>query len=168
MVSLLEITDSQKRKLAEKIRRGISIMLKNKIAFKDVEGILKDLEKVENEIKDKKAFFKIFFENGEIRGFYYIRVNDSEKFLAPYFETEFFYSESPKSFFKCLNFASKDLKNLKNLYPHVKSYVGYYTVDENGKAMSHAKIANKRIKEVLGKNMDFKEVFMTFAGKFES
>ena len=166
MVCLTQMSESQKKELAKKIRLGVSKMLKNKIDFKDVNGILRDLNRIEEEILLGKSFFKVFFDDEkEIRGFYYIRLNESEKFLAPYFETEFFYSETPKSFFKCLKNAAEDLKKLAEAYPGVKSYVGYYTVGKDGEALSHAKIANRRIKEVFEGRIEFEDVFKTFAGK---
>ena len=138
-------------------------MLKGTVAPKRHKEIVKDIEEIiDKEIPENKASFKVLFDSDEIKGFYYIRLNEKERFLEPFFETEFFYSTAPKVFFVLMREAKKDLENLKNTFKKVSSYVGYYTVDsENGEELSHAKLSNKRIEEVFGVKM--KPVFKTFA-----
>lgn len=166
MVCLTHLKESEKTELAKKIQKGIEIMLKKQGLPKNITEIIYDLNHIIEEIHAKKAYFKIYFNNKNlIEGFYYIRVNDAEKFLQPFFEADFFYSETPKSFFICMKEAANDLKELKKRFPAVKQYIGYYTVDKKGEALSHAKMANKRIKEVFENKIEFKDVFKTFAGR---
>jgi len=163
--SLMDLNDEEKKKLAVLIAEGVRKMLKDTVEPKEIKEIKEDIEQiVKKEILKNKAFFKILFEKEDIKGFYYIRVNEKEKFLKPFFETEFFYSVSPNVFFHLMQEAKNDLKKMKNIHNDVLSYVGYYTVDDNiEEELSHAKLSNKRIEEVFGENM--KPVFKTFALK---
>ena len=166
MICLTQLKESEKIELAKKIQKGVEIMLKQQGLPKNITGIIHDLNHIIEEIKARKAYFKIYINNKNlIEGFYYIRLNDNERFLQPFFEAEFFYSETPESFFKCMDEAAKDLKELKERYPEVKQYIGYYTVDEKGESLSHAKLSNKRIEKIFQNKIKFKEVFKTYIGK---
>jgi len=161
IVSLNELKEDLIPELIEKIKESTDIMFKNGCYVKSDKKIREDLEEIKEEIKQGKSYFRILIEDGKIRGMYYLLLNDREKFLEPFFETEIFYSTSPRTFFKILNDAGESLKKLKDRFPHVKQYIAYYTTDEKAEVLSHGKIANRKIKRILGADSE-KDIFYTF------
>jgi hypothetical protein len=166
MISLIEIDAETENRLAKKIQIGLKKMLKNNVYEKNILEIKKDLNEIKKEIKQNLSEFKILKnKKGDISAFFYIKANLNEKFIKPFFETEIFYSEDPESFFKAFKEAEKSLINLKNRYPEIKQYIGYFTIDEQGNFLSHAQWSKRKINKIFDKKMKFKDVFKTFIGK---
>jgi len=158
--SLTELTLNEEKELIVEIKEYVKRSLKSEIFLKNDEELKKDLDEIREEIKTSKAFFRVILKNGNISGFYYIRLNDKEKFLNSFFEVEAFYSKDPSSFFTCMKEATKDLKTLKERFPDAKGFIGYYTVNEEGRPLAHAKRGNKIVEKIIkGKT---KELFITY------